>query len=153
MSEWKEKQNGWWQCLPCIIWGYWIRDDLIFFGFECFLWLWDEVVEHEIDAAFELSFVSLSDLVPGPALASTTCLQLRNVPGGSFFHLLTKSTQALQISPDRFSLILKHFSNSDSYFFESVNRELDDLALQIQQPDSERYILGLWKLNIILDWS
>ena len=78
----------------------------------------------------------LKDLVPGPALASTTCFQSLWVPGGSFFHLLTSRTHALQISPDLLSEheIRKHFSNSGSYFLESVNRDEDDLALHMQHP-------------------
>jgi len=87
---------------------------------------------------FSLLEVNLRDLVPGPARASTTCRQLRDVPGGSFFHLFTNKTHALHISPDLFSVMQKHFSNSDSYFLLSVNRELDDLALQMQHPDIER---------------
>jgi len=37
------------------------------------------------------------------ALLSTTCFQFLELPGGSFFHLFTRSTQALQISPCLFS--------------------------------------------------
>lgn len=51
---------------------------------------------------------------------------------------ITRRTHALHISPLRFSIILKHFSNSDSYFLLSVKRELEDFALQIQQPESDR---------------
>lgn len=37
------------------------------------------------------------------ALLSTTCFQFFELPEGSFFHRLTRSTQALQISPCLFS--------------------------------------------------
>lgn len=67
-----------------------------------------------------------------------TWCQSRLVPMGNFFHLLTKRTQALQISPDLFSLIRKHFSNSGSYFLLSVNLELEDFALQMQHPLTDR---------------
>ena len=80
----------------------------------------------------------LKDLVPGPARASTTWCQSLFVPVGNFFHRFTNSTQALHISPDRFSKMRKHFSNSDSYFLLSVKRDDEDLALQMQQPEMDR---------------
>jgi hypothetical protein len=89
------------------------------------------------------------DFMPGPARASTTCFQLRSDPAGSFFHLLTKRTQALHISPCRGSANLKHFMKSSSYFLLSVNLELLDLALQIQHPVDDLYTLGLWKENMM----
>lgn len=57
-------------------------------------------------------------------LVILTCFQLRSDPAGSFFHLLTKRTQALHISPCRGSANLKHFMKSSSYFLLSVNLEL-----------------------------
>lgn len=80
----------------------------------------------------------LKDLVPGPARASTTCCQFRVVPEGNFFQRFTRRTQALQISPDRFSGVRKHLSNSGSYFLLSVKRDEDDFARQMQQPKLER---------------
>lgn len=90
--------------------------------------------------------------VPGPARASTTWCQclVSLFSGDSFFHLLTNNTQALHISPKRFSWIRKHLSNSFSYLVLSVNLDEDDFALHMQQPKFERYIFGLWKLNIFL---
>lgn len=42
----------------------------------------------------------------------------------------------------------KQLLKSFSYRLLSVNRELDDLARQMQQPSKLRYIFGLWKPNI-----
>jgi len=81
--------------------------------------------------------------IPGPVLASTTCAQSLVVFGGSFFHLLTISTQALHISPLRASASLKHLVQSSSYFLLSVKRELLDFALHMQQPSWDLYSLGL----------
>lgn len=78
-----------------------------------------------------------------------TCFQWRLLPIGSFFHLFTSKTHALHISPLRCSSNWKHFTKSSSYFLLSVNLELLDLALQIQQPVVDRYTFGLWKLNIL----
>lgn len=39
---------------------------------------------------------------------------------------------------------------SFSYFFESVNRELLDLALHMQHPCADRYTFGLWNENMTL---
>jgi len=89
-------------------------------------------------------------LVPGPALASTTWAQWRIEPLGSFFHLLTKRTHALHISPILVWSSWKHCKKSSSYFLLSVNQELLDLALQIQHPAGDLYILGLWKEDIVI---
>lgn len=94
-------------------------------GLEMFFLLEDEDEEDD---------VILTDFVPGPALASTTCFQSLCVPGGNFFHLLTRRTHALHISPDLRSIVLKQRSNSGSYFLESVNLDDDDFARQIQHP-------------------
>lgn len=67
----------------------------------------------------------VSDLVPGPARASTTCCQLRSLPSGSFFHRFTNRTHALQISPVRRSFSWKQSMKSSSYFLLSVNLELE----------------------------
>jgi len=56
---------------------------------------------------------------------------------------LTNKTQALQISPLLCSTKLKHFSKFDSYRLLSVNLELLDLALQMQQPFADRKTFGL----------
>ena len=107
-----------------------------------------------------------------------TWFQFFLVPTGSFFHRFTRSTQALQISPDRVSLSLqdnlwwndwekkiclpphtpphvfsmdsypKQLLKSFSYRLLSVKRELEDFALQMQQPSKLLYIFGLWKPNI-----
>lgn len=129
--------------------AFWPPVLLELFAFPaCRCWL-DSVELLLTKRLFEVS------LVPGPALASTTwCQCLTSLfSGESFFHLLTSKTQALQISPPRFSLIRKQRSNSASYFLLSVKRDDDDLALQIQHPKLERYIFGLWKLNISVDCS
>lgn len=76
------------------------------------------------------------------ALLSTTCFQFFELPGGSFFHRLTRSTQALQISPCLFSFSWKQPLNNNSYLDEDVNRELEDLAPQIQQPRRDRKTRG-----------
>jgi len=57
---------------------------------------------------------------------------------GNFFQRFTSKTQALQISPERRSRNWKHSMKSSSYFLLSVNRELLDLALQMQQPADDR---------------
>ena len=62
--------------------------------------------------------------IPGPVLASTTWCQSLFELAGSFFHLLTMRTQALQISPFLTSSSLKQPTQSPSYFLLSVNREL-----------------------------
>lgn len=77
-----------------------------------------------------------------------TCFQFFELPGGSFFHLFTRSTQALQISPCLFSFNWKQPLNSDSYLDEDVNRELEDFAPQIQQPRRERKTRGLCDANM-----
>lgn len=77
-----------------------------------------------------------------------TCFQFFELPGGSFFHLLTRSTQALQISPCLFSFNWKQPLNSNSYLDEDVNRELEDFAPQMQQPRRERKTRGLCDANI-----
>lgn len=77
-----------------------------------------------------------------------TCFQFFELPGGSFFHLLTRSTQALQISPCLFSFNWKQPPNSNSYLDEDVNRELEDFAPQMQQPRRERKTRGLCDANI-----
>ena len=71
------------------------------------------------------------------------CFVLFFNPAGNFFHLFTSRTQALQISPDRVSCNPKQLWKSFSQRLLSVNRELEDLALQIQQPSILRYIFGL----------
>ena len=56
-------------------------------------------------------------------LASTTCDQSLVELKGSFFHLLTMRTQALQMSPS-LSRILKHPRKLSAYLSLSVKREL-----------------------------
>merc|ERR1711899_684354 len=93
---------------------------------------------------FTLGFRTIGTIIffvlwPGPARASTTCAQFLLVPGGNCRHLFTIRTQALQMSPVLSSLSSrKQFSNSSSYLSLSVNRELLDLALQMQQPSVDR---------------
>lgn len=70
--------------------------------------------------------------------SSLTCFQFLLLPCGSLLHLLTSKTQALQISPSRFSVKTKHPLKCSSYLFEEVNLELEDFAPQIQQPSLER---------------
>jgi hypothetical protein len=82
-------------------------------------------------------------LIPGPLLASTTWFQCRVDPAGNLMNLFTSKTQALQISPLLSSSRLKHFSKYASYLLESVNLELLDLALQMQQPFADRKTFGL----------
>lgn len=82
------------------------------------------------------------------ALLSTTCFQFFELPGGSFFHRLTRRTQALQISPCLSSLNRKQPLNNNSYLVEDVNRELEDLAPQIQQPRRDRKTRGRWEANM-----
>lgn len=78
-----------------------------------------------------------------------TCFQFFVLPSGSFDHLFTSKTHALQISPLRSSLTWKHPLNWDSYLVEAVNRELEDFAPQMQQPKRERKTFGLCDGNIL----
>lgn len=75
--------------------------------------------------------------------------QWRSLPGGKRLKRFTSSTHALQISPQRGDASWKHSIKSSSYFFESVNRELLDLALHMQHPCVDRYTFGLWNENIV----
>lgn len=116
-------------------------------------------------------YVNKRHLLQG--LLQLTWFQFFLVPTGSFFHLFTSSTQALQMSPDRVSLSLqksnslrgqgpaeeglsahkpsvgtddsypKQLLKSFSYRLLSVKRELEDLARQMQQPSKLLYIFGL----------
>jgi hypothetical protein len=64
-------------------------------------------------------------------------------------NLLTNNTHALHISPTRISPSKsKHLSKEASYRLLSVNRELLDLAPQMQQPLADLNTFGLWKANI-----
>lgn len=77
-----------------------------------------------------------------------TCFQFFALPEGSFFHRLTRSTQALQISPCLSSFNWKQPLNNNSYFDEDVNLELEDFAPQMQHPRRERKTRGLCEANI-----
>ena len=81
-------------------------------------------------------------------LLKLTCFQFFELPGGSFFQRFTRRTQALQISPCLFSFNWKQPLNSTSYFDEDVNRELEDLAPQMQQPRRDRKTRGRCEANI-----
>ena len=84
-----------------------------------------------------------------PANNILTWLQERLFSSGSFCHLLTNKTQALQIRPVRDPCsISKQAVNKFSYFSVGVKRELDDFDPQMQQPLLERYTLGLCEPNI-----
>lgn len=78
-----------------------------------------------------------------------TCFQFFELPEGSFFHRLTRSTHALQISPCLFSFNWKQPLNNNSYLDEDVNLELEDLAPQMQQPRRERNTRGRCEANIM----
>lgn len=126
-----------------------------------------------------LSPQSGGSIITSALRSRLTWFQFFLVPTGSFFHRFTRSTQALQISPDRVSLSLqdnlwwndkgkkkmspstpphvfsmdsypKQLLKSFSYRLLSVKRELEDFALQMQQPSKLLYILGLWKPNICM---
>ena len=97
---------------------------------------------------------------PGPALASTTCAQCCEDPRDSFLNLLTNKTQALQISPHRWSVTWKQLWKKGSYFLLAVNRELLDLALQMQQPARDlcterlcRYDISWPEVSSIRTWQ
>ena len=67
-------------------------------------------------------------IISRSCLASTTCPQCCWVPAGSFLNLLTRRTQALQISPPLDSDRRKHLLKNSSYLLLPVNLELLDLA-------------------------
>lgn len=98
------------------------------------LFFWNSIdCRYRPNFKFPLSKINLFYLIKSQKYKLTWC-QCLLVPEGSFFHLFTKSTHALHISPARLSLILKQFSKSHSYRLLSVKRELDDFARHIQQP-------------------
>jgi len=121
------------------------RDDILFFLFFRIF------SNFSISSSFFLSLVMC--LFPGPFLASTTWAQFFFVSFGKIFHLFTTSTHALQMSPSRASSSRKQFENSLSYFSLSVNLELLDLALQMQQPSTDLKIFGLWYEDMIYFFS
>merc|ERR1712038_1276919 len=92
-----------------------------------------------------LTFLKVTLLPPGPSLELTTWPQSLSVSRGRFRHRFTIRTQALQMSPLRApSATLKQGEKALSYLPLSVNLELLDLALQMQQPSTDLNTLGLW---------